>query len=407
MNFRGNKQFQAKHLSVRIEPENVQFGNDLPDYELSEISSIRERLNEAKSQLDIYWTEAKRNPSAEKKWFAFQYIIDLYKPMRGEIEKKFNASIVTNAWMKYWEIYSQYELITKRDHTFNAFFNAELPGAALCAYNHYMKTMRPGIQFNWRASSLLADTSDALGDNYGLYAHNKNKWLMNEHNNGDSTVLDNLLDFVAQLSPLGGIDLYSHDAGIDVSEDFNNQELANAKIHLGCALAGFMTLRIGGNFIAKQYTFLETFTWNLIIIYAQMFSEFYICKPLTSRPYNSEIYLVGKGFRGMSDDIRDLLVERLQNFNTSPFIPRDAIKEKHQLSSYAIQKFAQVVFGQQISFINENVQLFEKYKANFNVLRNAFEELIRSRIREWLKTYPVRVIANKDQLPSNYVRRDH
>ena len=143
-----------------------------------------------------------------------------------------------------------------------AFFNAELPGAALCAFNHYAHTV--GLNPTWYASSLVDPTSGALGDDYGLYEKNRENWLMTDKNNGDITIAANINDFAARIPP---ICLYSHDAGIDVSCDFNNQEMLNAKIHFGCAIAGLKTLSLGGMFIAKQYTLFETFTWNLILLY--------------------------------------------------------------------------------------------------------------------------------------------
>jgi hypothetical protein len=195
-----------------------------------------------------------------------------------------------------------------------AFFNAELPGAAVCAFNHFVKTLRASLDSDWRGASIVPnhesgqDTTTVLGDKYGLYSHNIDKWMMDLGadtqdgftNNGDATIKANLIDYAARIGPasdIGGVDLYSHDAGIDVTGAdthgllFNRQEQLNGKIHFGCALAGLMTLRIGGAFIAKQYTALETYSWNLIIIYASLFDKFYLSKPLTSRPYNSEMYL--------------------------------------------------------------------------------------------------------------------
>jgi hypothetical protein len=343
-------------------------------------------------------------------------IIDTYKPLRYRIEKEFNARPVTNAWMKYWEIYHQYDLIPTTSK-FTAFFNAELPGAALCALNHYMKTVRPRTDFKWYASSLApqgVNDPAALGDTYGIYANNKDNWLMSigdnaaashsKHtptNNGDATVLGNLLDFAARIGPestVGGVDLYSHDAGIDVSDDFNNQELSNSRVHLGCAIAGFLTLKIGGAFVAKQYTYFEAFTWNLICIYACMFDEFYLCKPLTSRPYNSEIYLVGKGFKGMSNTIYTLLTDRLTNFNTSPFIQSEHIDVQ---PTDALTRFARIIFGQQTSMMAENIGFINEYRTNLNVLRDGLDEFKRDRARHWLGCYPVTRIDSQDNISSN------
>jgi hypothetical protein len=335
--------------------------------------------------------------------------------------KRSNAKHVTNAWLKYWELYSIYD--TTRDLTsMKVFFNAELPGAALLAYSHFMKTNHPNIPFEWRASSLVpsSDTGDnspdtsipasllyksnnttALGDQYGVYKHNRNNWLMNDTNNGDATSIENLLDFEKRIgvnSEFGGVDLYSHDAGIDVSGDYNAQEISNAKVHLGCALAGFITLRTGGTFIAKQYTFFKSFTWNLILIYSTMFDEFHLSKPLTSKPYNSEIYLIGKGFRGLTPEIRKLLFDRLKNFNTGPFIPSEII---NTTPISELTRFARIVFNQQTLFINENMELFSHHKGNIKALDDDLRDLKNERSALWNKLYPVSRINSSDQLASD------
>jgi hypothetical protein len=417
-----SKSYQQDHISVKIKPSNAQVVAAVSDYSLGELSSLKDRLNEAKSKLDVYYLTSKQDQGLNRTWMQFQNTIDIYKPMRAEITRRFNGKHVTNAWMKYWEIYSRYNIIPARtdDHEYTAFFNAELPGAALCAFNHYMKAMRPGVPFDWRASSLAPsgenkNSTEALGDYYGIYANNRDKWLMTigddtgHGNTGDSTIVENILDFAAKVGPeseIGGVDLYSHDAGIDVSTDssgglgFNNQELANAKVHLGCALAGLLTLRPGGTFIAKQYTMFESFTWNLILIYAELFDEFYICKPLTSRAYNSEIYLVGKGYKGIPEPTKEVLIERLRNFNTTPLIDGDQLGHfGSQLTT--LQRFARIVFGQQTASLGENVELFERYKTRIYALKNGLDDLKRERARDWFAKYPMKAIADADQLPSN------
>ena len=54
--------------------------------------------------------------------------------------------------------------------------------------------------------------------------------------------------------------------------------------------------------------------------------EFHLCKPLTSRPTNSEVYFVGKGFRGLPAPLRRLLEERLANFSMVPFLSSDTVQ---------------------------------------------------------------------------------
>lgn len=399
-----DRQLHQKHLQILIAGVDFPISDPKP-YMDSNLLAIRTRLNESKSKLDIYYFSS--DPEFKKTWLKFTNIIDTYKSLRSKITDMYHAVIVTNAWLKYWELYSQYPLVPHViNRQFTVFFNAELPGAALVAFNQFMKAMRPNIEFDWYASSLLPDdnNSAALGDNYGLYEKNKSKWLMSDTNNGDATLMENILDWEKKIgpnSPIGGVDFYSHDAGIDVTDNFNEQEISNAKLHLGCAIAGFITLRIGGTFIAKQYTFFETITWNLILIYARLFDKFYICKPLTSRPYNSEIYLIGLGFKGFDENIKSCLVSRLKNFNTMPLINVDAVKVLLSDQFSDICRFSRCVFNVQAAMIDENIKLFEKYKDNLSELTRGLSETKYQKISAWLKLYPVKQIKDSDQLTSN------
>ncbi len=422
--------YQSKHMySILPRPTSGDVLTAVSDdqvapYVLDELAAMKAALNIQKSKLDVYYEMSNKDEAVGRQMIEIHGVFDTYKHLKTHIEKEKGAWPVTNAWMKYWEIYNEYNLVpndnppqvhgkTRQERTpraspvpYTAFFNAELPGAALCALNHYMKTIihsRTGsrVNYEWWASSLAPGESTggdgaALGDTYGLYAANRDRWLMNETNNGDATVLDNLLDFERRLG--SRVDLYSHDAGINVSDDFNNQELANAKVHLGCAIAGFMTLKVGGSFIAKQYTYFETFTWNLLLIYASMFETFYLCKPLTSRPYNSEIYLVGKGFLGFDPEIRRVLIGRLTNFHTGPFIPADAVSILWGESSRALRAFARAIFGQQGAIIEENVTFIERFRWQIGALRAGLEAHRRAREKHWLDCYPVPRIAARDNL---------
>ncbi len=408
-----HKLYQHKHLNagIRVNDATPYMDAESQTYEVAEFTSLRDHLNDTKSKMDKFYIGAKSDDSLSKKWNSLQYTVDIYRPMRKVLHERFNAQLVTNAWMKYYEIYSHYVLVPENTPNVLAFFNAELPGAALCALNHYIRTMRPHVQFDWRASSLAPDEATAsntasLGDSYGLYELNREKWMMQlkgevpdeKRNNGDATIPANLRDWAVKVGPesaLGGVDIYSHDAGIDVSEGatgeltFNRQELMNAKIYLGCALAGFMTLKKGGAFIAKQYTFFETFTWNLILIYASLFEDFHICKPLTSRPYNSEIYLVGKGFKGLPEKIAGVLMGRLEHFNTDPLITVDDFRALLAQPFADLQRFSRIAFTQQIQFIEENLQLFDRWGNNIRALTRGVEHVKNERRDFWLRSYPM------------------
>jgi hypothetical protein len=397
------KILQREHIKVKITNDSISPAKDVQKYSHEEMLRLKQKLIDAKNKMNVYYLGSKTDGKLASDWNAFQSMIGIYKDLRRRVSAT-GATNVSNAWVKYAEIYEEFKPV--RGANYVAFFNAELPGASLCAFNHYMVTKQPGVHFDWHASSLMPKASaNALGDNYGLWKHNRSKWLMNASNDGDCTNIKNILDFenrIGPKSPAGGVDFYSHDAGMDVVGDgttvslFNEQELVNAKLHLGCALAGLLTLRIGGFFVAKQYTCFETFTWNLIMLYATMFEEFWLSKPLTSRAYNSEIYLVGKGFKGITAEQRDTLVDRLTNFHTGPFFPHTP-----STSFMDILDFSRAVFTQTSLSIEENVRLFDAGRHNLTELKRSFETLSHGRVKHWLRKYEVLPIECKRNLPSN------
>jgi cap2 methyltransferase len=389
---------------------------DAPMYTIDKLRVLSDDLKGAKNLLDrLYFGREKGN------WLRISGHFDLYKSLRKYISEKYNVQLGSNAWLKYYEIYCDFgfhllfaEMLdnTAIDHIpeskkITAFFNAELPGAALCAFNHYMKTVAD-ISYRWYASSLVDTAGEshgttALSDVYGLVSENRENWLMDENNNGDATDIKNLRDFAAKIgpsSPVGGVHFYSHDAGMDVSNDYNNQETINAKLHLGCAIAGFMTMRLGAIFVAKQYTCLETLTWNLIIIYSSLFDKFYLYKPLTSRPHNSEIYLIGIGYRGISNDLLNCLIAKLENFNMEPLLSSTHVNVRFGPQLGAILEFSAGVFGAQIDFLNESVSLYNKYKYKSNDLVQKCSETASTVQEKWLNDHKIVRINSRDYLPA-------
>lgn len=389
-----------------------------PMYGIAPFKKLKDQLNDAKSQLDIYYN----NPRDNRLWARAQGSLDLYKSLRYTLERDFGAQHVSNAWMKYYEIFGEFLNPEFRDTAPKVFFNAELPGSSVCAFNHYMN----GRDYTWRASSLLTPSADnsALDDAYGLLRGNPDNWLVSVDgqsvdgqsvdgrlsvdstyiNNGDSTSVDNLLDLEARIGPnsaFGGVDLYSHDAGLDASSDFNQQESMNAKLHLGCALAGFMTLKPGGTFIAKQYTCFETLTWNLMIVYASLFQELHLYKPLTSRPFNSEIYLVGIGFKGFTGPLRDRLLGRLRDFSMAPVLPADSVKIMYADCLGTITSFAQHVFTTQAEYIQESIDLFKRYKHDLRTLEKYCASAKKSAQTLWLQKNKVPRITKQRWLQTS------
>jgi hypothetical protein len=297
--------------------------------------------------------------------------------------------------------------VADNEETLRVFHNCELPGAFIQATLYYMKNFRPKRRYDWWGSSLVIhDKSDnkanALEDQYKLWAYNRNRWIMSMDDpeiNGDTTKIPSIHHMVSTLKK--GVDLYTSDAGISVgfgSSDtglsYNDQEQLNMLINLGQILAMLETLAIGGNFITKQYTFFKPFTYSLMIIVASMFNRFYITKPLTSKPSNSEVYLNGMGFKGLTPEWKKYLEEKLASYKgvvplPGPLLPAAEIK-KHQEALDTIIKAAEEIYTMQGELVESNLEVFGDFKNRQRELEECVIDNRESLEKAWIEKYQIK-----------------
>lgn len=76
----------------------------------------------------------------------------------------------------------------------------------------------------------------------------------------------------------------------------------------------FQVLNEGGSMVVKVFDSVEIATLQFLYLVSQSFDDFWIFKPMSSRPANCEKYVVGKGFRGDNSFIRSVVsLEQLPN----------------------------------------------------------------------------------------------
>lgn len=358
---------------------------------LPELDDLKLNLANTKNKYDKpYENDRKR----------FVYItkqFELSSMFKHTIGKKYNTPNVTNAWLKAYEMFSQYKLFPKTAETFIYFDNASFPGSFILAAHHYVKTMCDIKNFKWYGSSLL--DSAYLEDAYELYKNYPNNWLMGEKNNGDVTLLENQENFKTKLRR--SVDLYTSDLGFSVSGDYNNQETIHAKANLGQVLTGLNVLKNGGVLITKQYTFFEPFTLSLIGCLTFLFRELKIIKPTFSKPGNSEVYLLGIGYR-YDPAVVKKISDSLSNWDRNPMYP--IISEDCFGNNFneSITK-AVSIYKTQIIVINmiikefyrlKNKTMSTKYIKQNNVFTKQHSELI----KRWEKTHTIKYLRRSEWL---------
>ncbi len=397
-------------------------------------------LNVAKRSLDEFFV-----PERVEDTMKVTSSLDVYRGVLSSA-RDLNAQYPTNAWSKYVELYTIIPRIINRatldvrvsvgeGSIFHAFCNAELPGSSIAALNHVFKSHYPDVTLDWVASSYKPDgVGTMLEDKYGFLKGSPDRWMITDEYaatmkptsstdsfNGDmmnTETVKRCISMYRERVP-EGCDLYSHDAGIDVTVDtydsdgnglfraYEDQERANFTLHLGCAIVGLETLREGGTFIAKQYTLYEDNSRRLAEVYANFFDEFYLIKPATSRPYNSESYLVGLGFRRPTG--ADELLRRLYELHALDTI--DVIsgnfgkKNKDYIQLFTddlvdgaytqagITEYMRISAGRQVVFLREMVHYL---RSNKTVPRKVYTEVV----EKWMKAVGLKELGRDEMIPS-------
>ena len=276
------------------------------------MNRLKDRLNTVKSKLDcIYETNYNKACKIMRYFDPFIYV-------KHNISDKINATNVTNAWLKGYEILSKFNLIPEKCDKFVYFDNAALPGSFVLATHHLVHTKCDIKDFKWLASSLLpSSTNTSLKDVFKLYKNYKDNWLIDadDNNNGDITKWNNIIDINSKLTKkLDGdhlIDLYSCDIGIDIGINYNDQEMIHQHLNISQIVCGIMNLKGGGSMFIKHYTIFEPYTISYISLLIELFDTVYIVKPISSRRTNSEVYIVCKKYKYPFDINNQLIYDKL------------------------------------------------------------------------------------------------
>lgn len=314
-----------------------------------------------------------------KKWNFITYDMDNYKSLGDYVTKKYsvfdNKEIkASNAFLKIYEILFNMNFFDNKLDQLKSFHFCEAPGMFIIGMNHYIKTKTNIKKWEWYGNSLSDDfEKTALGDKVGLIKKYKDKWLVGPKKSGDIRDLGNVDYFK---SVLGEVDFITSDCGICVDDSkLNLQEDLTAETDFAQFYNMINLLKVGGSGIIKMFIPLRLPS-NVCLIYTltKLFKEVHIIKPITSRPNNSEVYIVGKEFRGIDKELLDKLRNLLGSNNFDPYLNwLDYIPSSfmEQLEDYIVD-----ITRQQISYLlnifhfYDNDGEYSKIKGNMKKIKD-------------------------------------
>uniref|UniRef100_A0A8C9PC56 Cap-specific mRNA (nucleoside-2'-O-)-methyltransferase 1 n=1 Tax=Spermophilus dauricus TaxID=99837 RepID=A0A8C9PC56_SPEDA len=152
-------------------------------------------------------------------------------------------------------------------------------------------------------------------------------------------------NFVLDNTDRKGVHFLMADGGFSVEGQENLQEILSKQLLLCQFLMALSVVRTGGHFICKTFDLFTPFSVGLIYLLYCCFERVCLFKPITSRPANSERYVVCKGLKVGIDEVRDYLfsvnikLNQLRNTDSDVnlVVPLTVIKGDHEFTDYMIR----------------------------------------------------------------------
>jgi 23S rRNA U2552 (ribose-2'-O)-methylase RlmE/FtsJ len=230
----------------------------------------------------------------------------------GETSK---VNIVSRAFYKLWEMLIMFDLFPKSGPIVSAHL-AEAPGSFVQALIFLREKFYKSSDFSKDEHYVISIADEGME---GVPSFKKDfrqeysRVKIYEQDGGDLTDTKSIDKFVKFSKKA---DFITADGGF-IWKDENYQEQEAYRLVLGEIITALKTQADGGSFVLKLFEIYTDISIKMISILSSVYANVYITKPLTSRPSNSERYVVCKGFKGIDSKIIKSMEELLERINSN------------------------------------------------------------------------------------------
>jgi 23S rRNA U2552 (ribose-2'-O)-methylase RlmE/FtsJ len=354
-----------------------------------ETDEIRE-INELRNNLD--------NIDVED-WKKVRYFINNY-------DFDVNKPIINRAFFKYWEIVKEFDIFEKYKEDDFILHCCEAPGGFIQATNkliNYNKQdkqkvidqdgfelVKKNIKQKPKIWTISLNKSLLQYKNYNLPSYNRLalnsnvKVIYGKDNTGNLNNWNNvnyLEEYIKER-----FYIITADGGFDERSDFNHKELLHYRLILSEIYTAIKLQKEQGTFILKMFDIYTVTNYHLLYLLSQCYSQVFIYKPLTSRPTNSEKYIICKGFL-LNETERSSVIKQLYTFYYSMFKKESTFKLFKEIPADFIElvdNVNKVFLKNQVKYLKRSIELcndkefLQNYKSD-NIHQKYF--------LEWCKKY--------------------
>jgi cap1 methyltransferase len=299
-----------------------------------------------------------------------------------------------------WEIFYNFDIFKNFNiHNEHIFAHlAEGPGGFMEAtYNFKSKITKKKSLNDIFYGITLKPSNEYIPD------FNKIKKIFNGNNNikieyGNLYIYDDVKNYISKFNNQKAI-LVTADGGFDYSSNFNGQEINSCQIIYSECIVALNILKKGGSFVCKVFDLFSYTMIQILYIVSSCFEEVYIYKPETSRPANSEKYLVCMYYKdNLSNESKSNLLKIIELWNdkTVELTEDDSIIFKDiKVSNSFIQNlnnYNEQYMETQIYYLNSTIKL-----AEHKIEKDKYYEIIQNQVNnaiEWCKKYDMEINKN-------------
>ncbi|XP_050074447.1 cap-specific mRNA (nucleoside-2'-O-)-methyltransferase 1 [Anopheles maculipalpis] len=204
-----------------------------------------------------------------------------------------------------------------------------------------------------------------------------------------------------------GVHLMMADGGFSVEGQENQQEILSKQLYLCQLIVALAIVRPEGHFVMKVFDLFTPFSVGLIYLAYRCFREISICKPNSSRPANSERYLVCKWKlpktdliqRHLEDVNRQMFNCGKKNIDTLELVSEEVLREDSTFFNY-IRNSNNTIGANQITALLK----IAAYCKNRDLAETRQMEVKQKCLALWKLPDGIRKFANKGD-PDQYVQK--
>lgn len=338
---------------------------------------------------------------------------DKYKKMTNDYELVFTSvqgcpsiasyNSISRSYFKLWEMLHDFksDIFFPSVVPLKAVFLADAPGGFIEAFINYRKqechmslgmdelfgmSLKPTNKIvpNWKI-----DDAFCVKNNLNLFYGSSGTGNMYNIDN-----IDELVETVGNQS----VNFITADGGFDFSGDFNSQEEMSLRLIISEIYTAIRLQTHGGTFILKIFDIRSQATMKLLYILKVHYEKIFFVKPLTSRPANSEKYVVCTNFNMFNID--KILLDTLRD-NVINYSPKHVLKNLDLPDKFILDlvHYNRVYSLHQIGYIMKTISLIDK------LTEKEQKELVKHQVTKavkWCAKYKIPISIQSLQKYKNY-----